>query len=316
MQRENASISVPLVTDIKRCSREDGPGIRASVFFKGCQLRCVFCHNPECWTTDPSIAFHEEDCILCGQCRRVCPKNAIDFAAPFRIRRERCDNCGLCVEVCPGLGIRKVGTAYTVDELLEILLRDKNYYSASGGGITFSGGECTMHMGFLTKLAKALKERCLHVAIQTAGFFNYSVFADNLMQFVDLMYFDVKFGDSRLHQKYTGKANETIISNLRQLLQHRRDTVIPRIPLIPGITATKENLKIIAELLNQMRASHVVLLPYNPTGLIKFRRLGLEPPSLPEHFMTREEEANIAEFFRQCFGREAKLHGSLSHAQS
>ena len=139
----------PLVVDIKRHSLEDGPGIRTVVFFKGCPLNCIFCQSPETVDPEVEIAFSQRECIRCGSCAEICPEDAIDFELPERIRRDRCLRCGKCAHVCPGKGLRKIGSYYSVDTLAEILLRDHRYYYYSGGGITLSGGECTLYPDYL-----------------------------------------------------------------------------------------------------------------------------------------------------------------------
>lgn len=287
----------PLIVDVKRHSLEDGPGIRSVVFFKGCPLSCVFCHNPETQAPGTEIAFCIEECILCGACAQICPSNAISLESEGRIDRTRCDNCGKCVQVCPGKGLRLVGASYQVEELGELLLRDRAFYRHSQGGVTLSGGECTLYPDYLEALLKYLKHFRVHVVLETCGFFSYEIFRQKVLPYVDMVYYDLKIADPKAHQHFTGQSNKRIIENLSRLVRETGVRVIPRIPLIPSITATRENLEGIARILKKMRLSNAVLLPYNPMGISKFKMIGRPEPLIPERFMSSGEEKELKRLF-------------------
>jgi pyruvate formate lyase activating enzyme len=299
----------PLIVAIQRHSRNDGPGIRTAVFFKGCPLRCVFCQNPETQDPQREIAFSESRCISCGSCRSACPRAALDFSVAGRIRRDRCDRCGVCADVCPAGALRVAGAHYPVEALAEILLRDLPFYRHSGGGITLTGGECTMYADYLESLLRLVKEHQVHVALETAGCFDYDIFREQIFPYVDLVYFDVKFADPALHQQYVGCSNRRILRNLARLLRQETIAVHPRIPLVPGLTATEENLRAIARLLKQMGAKEASLVPYNPLGLGTWVKLGKARPCLPESFMPGDEEKAICASFRRIV---EEMHGALA----
>lgn len=281
----------PLIADIKRHSLEDGPGIRSVVFFKGCPLRCVFCHNPEMQRLEAEIVFRPDRCIACGECVRVCAVHAVSLTDAGRIHRDRCDGCGKCAAVCPGSALAQVGRTYAIDELVEILLRDQAYYRRSGGGVTFSGGECTLFPEYLVALAAALKAHGIHLVVETAGDFDEAWFVRELLPLVDLIYFDVKLADADLHRSHTGRDNRRILANLAALLAAASERIEVRIPLVPGITATDENLAAVAGLLRGMGTPRATLLPYNPLGRETCERLGRVLPEIPAHFMTAAEVA-------------------------
>lgn len=283
----------PLIVDIKRYSLEDGPGIRSVVFFKGCPLACVFCHNPETRRPWMEIAFTETQCIQCGSCAAVCPEGAIDMGFPGRIRREKCNICGKCADVCPGTGMRRVGEYVTVESLVETLVRDSPYYRSSGGGITLSGGECTMFPSYLERLLTDLKARGIQVVLETSGYFNYGTFRRKILPYVDLIYYDVKLVDDRAHRKFTGRPNHRILQNFQRLIREGSVEVEARIPLVPGITTTEENLSCLVTYLRKTGAEQVVLLPYNPMGIDKYPTLGMPRPDLPYGFMRPDEEEKV-----------------------
>lgn len=288
----------PLIVDIKRNSLEDGPGIRSVVFFKGCPLRCIFCHNPETQELVVEIAFSGKDCIRCSSCKDVCPREAIDLENSEHIIRDRCDRCGECVKACPGNGLRAIGAYYTVEELTEILLRDISFYRHSGGGVTLSGGECTMYPDYLEALLQRLKANNIHTALETSGYFEYDVFSKKILPYIDLIYYDIKIADVNSHTELIGRPNERIIDNLQRILKEKGVEVHPRIPLVPGITATHENLSSIVRLLYKMGANSVSLLPYNPMGIKMYANLGKPKPDLPEGFMKSEEEEGVYDIFK------------------
>lgn len=290
---------LPLIVDIKRGSHEDGPGIRSVVFFKGCPLRCVFCHNPETQDTEVEIAFRARDCLLCGRCAEVCKSGAIDLGFHGRILRERCTRCGECVSVCSGGALRLIGRRYTVETLTEILLRDESFYRHSGGGVTLSGGECTLSPDYLELLLKGLKKRDIHVVLETSGHFNYDIFKKRILPYLDLVYYDIKLADPDLHKKFLGISNETILANLVLLIKENSVEVHPRVPLIPGVTVTRENISAIVSLLCSTGAEDISLLPYNPLGLDMYASLGRPKPPLPEGFMKPDEEKLIMEMFKE-----------------
>jgi pyruvate formate lyase activating enzyme len=239
-------LRLPLIADIKRHSLEDGPGIRSVVFFKGCPLRCGFCHNPEMQRVEAEIVFRPDRCIACGECVRVCAAHAASLTDAGRIDRTCCDGCGKCAVVCPGSALAQVGQPYPVDELVEILLRDEAYYRRSGGGVTFSGGECTLFPEYLVALSTALEPHGIHIVVETAGDFDEAWFVRDLLPLVDLVYFDVKLADADLHRSHCGHDNRRILANLAALLSVAPERVEVRIPLVPGITATDENLVALA----------------------------------------------------------------------
>lgn len=293
------SNNLPLIVDIKRRSLEDGPGIRSVVFFKGCPLRCIFCHNPETQEEWVEIAFSERGCIKCGRCKDICPEGAIDYELPGRIHREWCNRCGRCAGVCPGGGLRLIGSYYPVESLIEILLRDIPFYRHSGGGVTLSGGEPMLYPDYIEVLLKSLKAKGVHIAIETSGYFDYHAFKQRLLPYIDLIYYDIKIADDFSHRRYTERSNQKILENLCCLLKEDGVEVHPRIPLIPDITATRENLSSIVDLLFEVGAEDVSLLPYNPMGMDMAVRLGKPRPPLPEGFMRPEEEREIYDMFEK-----------------
>jgi pyruvate formate lyase activating enzyme len=287
----------PLFVDVKRHSLEDGPGIRSVVFFKGCPLRCVFCQNPEAQSPRTEIAFRPDRCVGCAACATACAAGAIDLAVPERIRRQHCDGCGRCAQACPSGALTMVGRAYAMDELVELLMRDEPYYRHSGGGVTFSGGECTMFPDYLEALARVLKARGLHLVVETCGEFPGTWFVERILPWVDLVYFDVKIADPALHRVHTGRHNRRILDNLALLMRAAPERVQVRIPLVPAITATRENLAGLASCLRERGVRSAILLPYNPLGGSMATRLGRPRPPIAEGFMGKAEQAEAIALF-------------------
>jgi pyruvate formate lyase activating enzyme len=189
---------------------------------------------------------------------------------------------------------------------VEILMRDRPFYHHSKGGITLSGGECTLYPDYLESLLRELKARRLHVVLETCGYFNFPAFKQKILPYVDLIYYDVKIADPVAHRKYTGKTNETIVDNLRRLVGEKSVVVRPRIPLVPEITVTHRNISDIVHLLDEIGTGSVSLLPYNPMGIGMSVALGRPKPSLPERFMTAEEEEGVRSVFQAILEERAE----------
>ena len=263
-----------LIGDIGRYAVHDGPGIRTIVFFKGCPLRCPWCHNPEFIADRPESAFFPDRCIGCGECRDLCPVAAVEVDKIAGINRSRCTGCGLCAGSCPTKALELVGRIYDVEELTNILLRDRLFYQTSGGGVTLSGGEPTAQLAFCGELLQRLHQQGIHTAMETNGFFAWDEFKTTCLPYLDLILFDVKIADRDRHRVVTGIGNEMILANLKKLLAVRADDVIARIALIPGFTADNENITRLAALLKELMVRRCSLLPYHPYGLAKVEKIG------------------------------------------
>lgn len=220
------SMRTPLIFDIKRASTNDGPGLRTVIFFKGCNLDCFWCHNPEGKKPLAQRAFFAAKCIGCGACKDVCPSPAA------------CTACGRCTEGCPAQARRIYGKSYTVDRLFEIIQADAVFFAATGGGVTFSGGECMLYPEFLAEVAKRCKKNGISVAVDTAGNVPFSHF-ERVLPYVDLFLYDIKALDSELHRKGTGVENGLILQNL-ECLRERGKQIIIRTPVIPDFNEGAE----------------------------------------------------------------------------
>lgn len=295
----------PLILEIKGNSLDDGPGIRSVVFFKGCPLSCVWCHNPESKRVQGEISFSATDCIGCGTCRNVCTQNALDLQNPYYIDRNKCNLCYECVNSCPAKALTKVGEEFSIDEVLKRLLSDKPFYDASGGGVTLSGGEVTMHMEYAGELLKLLKENGVHTMIETCGQFSMKEFKKYMLPYVDLIYYDLKIINSDEHKKYCGVSNQQILDNFKILFEESKNgtfEILPRTPLIPTISDTDENMENTANFLSSLGVSKTELLPYNPTWLDKNKKLGKEDPQelcLYEKWQSKEKLNRCKSFFEK-----------------
>ncbi|MCX6580899.1 MAG: radical SAM protein [Candidatus Aminicenantes bacterium] len=270
----------PLVFDIARASGVDGPGLRTVVFLKGCPLRCEWCQNPESQDPAAENLFYAENCI----------------------------KCGCCDQGCYSLARQTAGRYYSPPELARLILRDKIVYQVSSGGVTFSGGEPLMFIDYLYETAQILKQENIHIAVETCGYFDFQSFEKTLLPLIDLFLFDVKLMDPVRHEIATGKSNHLIIRNFKKLCESGLE-VIPRVPLIPGYTASRENLSQIAAFFVEQGVADCAFLPYNPSGIDKWARLGKQPPAnlspIPMHL--EEEQAWIAFFNRERENKKSNL---------
>lgn len=248
-----------VIFDIKQFAVFDGPGIRTTVFLKGCPLRCMWCHNPEGLSFEPQLMVSPNGCTDCGSCRRVCK------------HPDGCILCGDCVRACPAR-LRKIcGERMTVEELTGKLLRDREYLEKQGGGVTFSGGEPTGQPEFLLECLQKL--RTMHRAIETSGYCRPGIFKD-IMDELDYIIMDIKIADDEKHKMYTGVSNRIILDNLEQVKKSGKPFRI-RIPVIPGVNDTEENYRLTAELLEGAKNLEMVeLLPYHKTAGAKYSMVG------------------------------------------
>ncbi len=263
------------VFNIQKFCVNDGPGIRTSVFLKGCPLKCAWCHNPESQRHMPELAFDGEKCLNCGRCLAVCKTGAHGFIDGRHVlNRARCVGCGACVSpVCPATEL--FGKEMSAGEVIDEVLRDRVFYDTSGGGMTLTGGEPMAQFDFSLELARLAKAENLHVCMETCGFSNAENYAE-IAPFVDLFLWDCKLTDREEHKMYTGVYNDTILRNL-QLLNAGGSKFILRCPIIPGINDCEIHFKGISQLANRFDGVLAVEVePYHPLGKAKCERLGRE----------------------------------------
>jgi pyruvate formate lyase activating enzyme len=279
------------VLDVQRYSLHDGPGIRTTVFLKGCPLACAWCHNPESQSAGPEVLLTAARCLSCGTCATVCPHGAPPPGPP------PCTACGACVEACPAGARQLAGREATVDDVMREVLRDRLFYDGSGGGATFSGGEPLAQPEFLAALLDACRAEGVHTAVDTCGFAP----RERLLALVpraDLFLFDVKLVDDARHRALTGVPAAPILANLRALAAAGAAVWI-RVPVVPGLTDDEADLAAAADLVARLPGSHrVSLLPYHRTGEGKARRLGRERPDLAVEPPSRERMERAAALFR------------------
>ncbi|MCX8205051.1 MAG: glycyl-radical enzyme activating protein [Candidatus Nezhaarchaeota archaeon] len=286
---------IGLVTEVKRFSLHDGPGIRTTVFVKGCPLRCKWCSNPETWSPHPEIYFIAKRCANCGACARACPTpGAISMAHSSRIDRGRCARCMKCVEACPNGALRKVGDYVTPEEVAEEVMKDYVFYVSSNGGVTVSGGEPLYQPGFTSELLRICREEGVHTCLDTSGYAEPSV-VEEVLRHVDLVLLDIKHMDPVEHKRWTGVSNDLIIKNAELMV--RRCEVRISIPLVPRVNIDSENLRRVAEFAASLGVKFIDLLPIHRLGESKYEYLGLRPPFHEFEEVPLEEVGKIRRLF-------------------
>lgn len=263
-----------VVFDIQRFSLNDGPGIRTTVFLKGCPMKCLWCHNPESQSFKPQLSFNAEKCTDCLECVRACPSGVHkNVNEKHNIIFELCSLSGECIKACPSDALKILGSQSSVDEIISEVLKDELYYKNSIGGITISGGEPLAQFEFTKALLIASKEAGLHTCVDTCGFAKQEYF-EEILPYTDLFLFDYKATNPFNHKKLTGTDNKLVLDNL-DFLYEKNASIILRCPLIPGINDSREDLERIAAMGNKYpMLKEINLLPYHPFGKDKFKKIG------------------------------------------
>jgi len=262
-----------IVFNIQGYSVQDGPGIRTTVFFKGCPLKCRWCSNPESQASFPDGGYVSKFCTGCGRCVDVCTVGAIALGENgIRIERDRCNGCGKCVDACYEGALKLWGKEMSTDETLQEVEKDRPFYRNSGGGVTLSGGEPLHQAGFIVPFLRRCKEIGIDTCLDTCGFGD-SLFLEEALDYSDLVLYDLKFMDSAIHQQFTGVPNQLILDNAK-LIADKGVPMIVRIPLIPGINDSEENIRSIASFVRGLKSvKQVDLLPYHAFGSSKYEML-------------------------------------------
>jgi pyruvate formate lyase activating enzyme len=287
-------MTLGLTFNVQRFSTEDGPGIRTTVFFKGCSLRCVWCHNPEGLRAQPDLVWYDVRCIGARECLTACPENALELGPQgMRIDRHRCSVCGACAQACPAAALEIIGRHWTVDELLVELLKDQAFYETSGGGITCSGGEPMLQVDFLGELLPRCREAGLHVALDTCGAVSWERY-ERVLPWVNLVLLDLKIMDDVGHRAATGVDNEGILANAWQMAARGIPMWI-RTPVIPGYSADPANIQAIGTFIrDELRTvERWDLLAYTNLGRPKYHRLDLPYALADAPLLTRAEMESL-----------------------
>lgn len=281
------------VAQIKRMAVHDGPGIRTTVFLKGCPLRCIWCHNPECLTSAPELLFRRNRCTGCGRCAAVCPNRAHRIGPRgHEFRRELCSGCGACADVCLFDALTLCGRPMSIRQLLEKLAEDDDFHRLSGGGVTLSGGEPLLHPDFCRELFEQLGSTGTNRALDTSAAVPFEAL-ETVLPATDLLLIDFKHPDSGRHRELTGSGNERIRDNLLRLQEFRIPIEI-RIPLVPGCSDAPETLDAAAEFLSGLpRVVRVRLLAYHAFARPKYEALG-RPDTMPDVPSPTAEELEAA----------------------
>jgi pyruvate formate lyase activating enzyme len=275
-----------LIFDIRKYSIHDGPGIRTTVFFKGCPLHCWWCHNPEGQCPELELVYRKSRCTGCNACVEKCERKAISsVSGSVAINRQKCVVCSSCSDECPSEALTIAGKRLKVNEILEEIEKDRSFYEESGGGVTFSGGEPLMQPDFLNALLKECKERGIHTVVDTCGFARYEII-EKIRGKVDLFLYDIKTMDEKTHRKYAGVSKERILKNLKKLAENGSNIVIS-FPVIPSINDDDKNIARTGEFVSRLpNILQVNLLPYHRAGIEKYKNLGkpyklekIQPPS-------------------------------------
>jgi pyruvate formate lyase activating enzyme len=289
------------VFDIKRYSIHDGPGIRTTVFLKGCSLGCLWCHNPESVAAGPELMHWPGRCVRCHACVAACPKGAIakDAAGAIMIDRHKCDVCGQCAEACLYDATQVVGREMSVGEVMDEVEKDRVFYEQSGGGVTLSGGDPAVQAAFAEALLDACRERGLRTAVDTAGLTRNGAL-DRLAAKSDLILFDLKLMDDARHGEFTGVSNAPILNNLERLAAAGSEIWV-RIPLIRGVNDDDGNIRRTIDFLRSLRTiKRVGLLPYHSGGMEKARRINKESDFRRFETPSEERIAAIEAAFREA----------------
>jgi glycyl-radical enzyme activating protein len=267
-----------IISDIQRFSIHDGPGIRTTLFLKGCPLRCLWCGNPETISRKPEIMFSENRCMKCETCLNACHNGAIKSTqgkSPSR-NRDLCQSCGTCADVCPKNAFILRGKPMSVVAVFAEVEKDLPFYKRSGGGVTLSGGEPFLQSDFLREILKRCAQEGIHTTVDTSGYAKWSAI-EQCIEYIDLFLYDIKHMDPVAHKKGTTVSNELIVENLRKLLILGKNVVLS-LPLIPGFNSAKEDLEQIAVFAGQSGAQELRILPYHRYGRGKYKKLGKKYP--------------------------------------
>ncbi len=283
-----------VIFNIQRFCVDDGPGIRTTVFLKGCPLHCAWCHNPESQQLRPQLLYSPEKCIGCGACA-VCPKGLHEFSDGAHLfHREDCIDCGVCAEHCYTEALEYCGHTASVGEVLQTVLSDRQFYESSGGGLTISGGEPLLQSEFTLALASEAKAQSIHVCMETSGFCETEPLL-KLAPFIDTFLYDFKCWDDDLHKQFVGVSNRLILKNLH-ILSERGSDIILRCPIIPDVNLCQAHFDSIAQTaLENPSVRQIDLLPYHPLGISKYRRLGKPSPYDRTEFLEKSALASYAD---------------------
>lgn len=285
------------IFEIKRFAVHDGDGIRTTVFFKGCPLRCLWCHNPEGLHVRKQLSFYAHKCVGCGACLEICPEGVHSFENGLhKVNMQKCSMCGKCEDTCLHQAVKVYGTEVTVDELLPVLLEDKDFYDNSNGGVTLSGGECLIQADFCAALLKELKKRGIHTAVDTCGYVPREDI-EKVLPYTDVFLYDIKAIDEAVHIKCTGHSNRVILDNLKYIDQCEKAIEV-RIPYVPGLNS--EEIRGIAHFLKDMKMlTKVRILPYHNYSGSKYESLGMDnclPLIIPSTEEIQEAENIMIEY--------------------
>jgi pyruvate formate lyase activating enzyme len=286
------------VLKIDKFSTHDGPGIRTVIFLKGCPLSCLWCSTPDSQKLTPELTFTRAKCLRCGKCVAMCPSKAISLNNKKEPVTDRllCKNCGKCVEVCNAGARAMSGREMTVKEVMDEVEKDSLFYWNSGGGVTLSGGEATLQAEFSKEILKACQREGFHTAIETCGYVKWETL-NELLPYLNLVYVDIKHFSAEKHKALTGKTNQLILDNIQRIAETCPTVqLIIRIPVMPGLNDSKENIRNVAKFVSQLPGNHKIeLLPYHKLGSHKYEALGrayklsnLESPSDEDMYMLKE----------------------------